>query len=788
MQVLYSRSGSALSQVEQEIPAACKSLPFTLVFFFTFNLTQWFHRDVAVTFPMTSNINDMVWSKISESSVATESNTTDNVSAVPQVPARRLVAVGGGAKVGANTRVRYAVPTSGASLESVFEMKEILPWIEATLIRLMWKVGGDGKRVNVLDFNQMIGGVRLKLKRRGIVSCPGLKELHAIRKSECYGSGGEGAETPIGQAGLDGVHGFTANEYGQYNFWLDAAQDRTTVTEIMGTLYDNRWLSKGVEELSVQTVLYNVQIAFFVTLEIRFVLNPDGSIVKYASVRSLPTVVYKTWGQVFGDIFVLLLLCALGLSEIWRLVRACRKGFVRSDIKWYNVLNWAVVFVGIGFTIFFSVLNVQLKDLANDVGSTNSEPIPKIGTVFNNTYHPALVSDAWAQRHKLVDELFDRIIRLTTSLRLCELSTFWYSLLIMVKFFQAFTGHSKLSVLTDTLWRAVKDVSWFMVIFLLVFLNFILGAYFIYGHQLKDWSNLSLATNSAFRTLMGDFDFASMYKIAPISAMVWFYAYMCLFYLVMLNMMLAIIMDTYSVVKEEADEKAKLQNKNIRNTITKFFGRNSCNEPERDEVDLESPELALVMSKLGVPPSPEKAEPEVSQPVGGGRKAIATEWQEETVGALLAEIGAEVQSIQRRVPEVVSSRPTSQGAEQVSQVSASSCSGDDDSRPRSSSNTRGQNMSTGAHFQTSPGGRAALTGRGRAGRGPAGTSPNQSRPQSYERDTMPRRPSNSLSPPQNSAYRSNSEQQAPEQSSNAALHRAMAASRRAQLSRNFAES
>merc|ERR1712232_471030 len=138
-----------------------------------------------------------------------------------------------------------------------------------------------------------------------------------------------------------------------------------------------------------------------------------------------------------------------------------------------------------------------------------------------------------------------------------ELATFWYSLVLMSKFFHAFEGHPKLGVITETLRRGIVDITHFMIVFMLVFINFTLGAYFIYGNQLYEWSNFWLALNSSFRTLMGDFDFAAMYAISPVPAMVWFWLYMVLFYLIMLNMLLAIVMDTYSEVKSECDHKCE---------------------------------------------------------------------------------------------------------------------------------------------------------------------------------------------------------------------------------------
>jgi hypothetical protein len=152
-------------------------------------------------------------------------------------------------------------------------------------------------------------------------------------------------------------------------------------------------------------------------------------------------------------------------------------------------------------------------------------------------------------------QCYDDIVVLAEKLRYCELATFWYSLILMSKFFHAFEGHPKLGVITETLRRGVVDITHFMIVFSLVFINFTLGAYFIYGNQLYDWSNMWLALNSSFRTLMGDFDFASMYAISPIPAMVWFWLYMVLFYLIMLNMLLAIVMDTYAEVKSEVEEE-----------------------------------------------------------------------------------------------------------------------------------------------------------------------------------------------------------------------------------------
>ena len=52
-----------------------------------------------------------------------------------------------------------------------------------------------------------------------------------------------------------------------------------------------------------------------------------------------------------------------------------------------------------------------------------------------------------------------------------------------------------------------------------------------------------MARYTAFICLMGDFDFPALYFVDPISSIIWFWSFNILVLLVMLNMLLAIVMD-----------------------------------------------------------------------------------------------------------------------------------------------------------------------------------------------------------------------------------------------------
>merc|ERR1711920_497617 len=62
---------------------------------------------------------------------------------------------------------------------------------------------------------------------------------------------------------------------------------------------------------------------------------------------------------------------------------------------------------------------------------------------------------------------------------------------------------------------------------------------------------------TVFRTLLGDFDYVALTEVGRSSALVWFMSFMVLLNLVMLNMLLAIVMDVYGDVKGALSDSAE---------------------------------------------------------------------------------------------------------------------------------------------------------------------------------------------------------------------------------------
>merc|ERR1712079_664648 len=119
----------------------------------------------------------------------------------------------------------------------------------------------------------------------------------------------------------------------------------------------------------------------------------------------------------------------------------------------------------------------------------------------------------------------------------------------MSRFFKAFSAQPRLSLVTQTITKASIDVLHFAVVFLTVFMIYTFSAMILFGQELEEFANFSRSFNTCFRVLLGDFDWERMIHVGRLQATIWFMSFTCLVNLVMLNLLLAIIIDVFTEVK-----------------------------------------------------------------------------------------------------------------------------------------------------------------------------------------------------------------------------------------------
>lgn len=570
-------------QKEKTAQKSCMSLPFTVLFYFSYFMAQLAHRDVTTVFPLTSSLASSMSTGVIPSAIESYSSS----------PSTR--------------RRRTARP-----LADVKSWGDALTYMEYTLVPLLWvdEEGGPGA---VMLVNQLIGGLRLQQWRLTEVDCEGSDELRDTYGDfiwDTYNRSCRSKESEYDTATIPGItptntsdypfveQGGTADSDGdQYEYWISTGQTTQQVYDHLQGIRDGRWLSTATETLTAQYALYCGQVGFFAFVEVSMVADRIGSFTNTVVTRTLQAQVYRHWFTVFADLWFCINLCWLFGGEIFGLRRAFKKKKVRSHMfQFYRLLNWSIIWVGVCVVIFFFVLHLKLGTLEEELASVLS--------VNTN----GLAGDAATAHYKKLSDTFDLMSQLVKVVRWNEMVAFWYSIPMLLKFFQHFKGNERLAIITKTLYTAADDLMHFMLIFLLVFCNFVIGARFLFGPSLKEWSWWSLAFTTGFRALMGDFDFMAMYYVTPTNATLWFIIYMTFIFILMINMLLAIVMDAYATVKQEAGKSesvlglAKRQAKMLKDKMTGTVQDRDSEDRERAlrfiEAADEGPSMEDLYNKL----------------------------------------------------------------------------------------------------------------------------------------------------------------------------------------------
>ena len=93
------------------------------------------------------------------------------------------------------------------------------------------------------------------------------------------------------------------------------------------------------------------------------------------------------------------------------------------------------------------------------------------------------------------------------------------------------------------------DVLHFGVVFISVFFSFAVAGIIIFGRDVEDFTTPIRAANTCFRSMMGDFDWDAIIVVGRVEASCWFIGFMLMIVMLLLNMLLAIVMDAYSEQK-----------------------------------------------------------------------------------------------------------------------------------------------------------------------------------------------------------------------------------------------
>ena len=131
------------------------------------------------------------------------------------------------------------------------------------------------------------------------------------------------------------------------------------------------------------------------------------------------------------------------------------------------------------------------------------------------------------------------------------------SLTLMFRFFKAFDSQPRLALVSQTFSACMIDVFHFLFVMAAIFSIFSIAAVIMFGHRLPEFVNFFLAVRTCLFIVMGEFEWEELRVVDDSMAFWWLILFFFVIVLLSLNMLLAIVFETYTGVRENIGADAQ---------------------------------------------------------------------------------------------------------------------------------------------------------------------------------------------------------------------------------------
>jgi len=386
-----------------------------------------------------------------------------------------------------------------------------------------------------LFYNTIIGGMRMRQEYTDPAECPGHDAdlTRAVHNGECVPYLGYWLMPEVANA-LQTDESKTNHPKAQDVYLLSGLSQKLIRSQLRA-LENSLWLNPRTAKVELQYTTYNPHLDLFTSTFVLMFVNRGGHIHKIIEPVSVWVHPYFSYWNYILDFAFCALVMKVFIDESREIFKHMKQlGVVRGVVvymNWVNFVDW----VNIVFSFVIVGYWIQHLTMLNELQG-----------FLKTARHDQIGSWATPQEYKDFFKLSHDIVQSQRSFR-NMLSL--YPFVIVLRFFKAFNAQPRLAMVTKTLQTASTEIIHFGVVFGIVFLIYTISGMILFGQEMLEFANLGRAWITVFRCLLGDFDWEAMTSVGRPQAGVWFVTFMVLVNLIMLNMLLAIVMDVYTEVK-----------------------------------------------------------------------------------------------------------------------------------------------------------------------------------------------------------------------------------------------
>lgn len=365
----------------------------------------------------------------------------------------------------------------------------------------------------------------------------------------------------------------TTREKSLANFFfnLDYLNSLDVLKNQLSYYRERGWVDEQTVELIVTISSYNAEHGIFAQIRLRTRFERGGNVINTWSSESIMGNPYENNFGVIGlDVLWIVMVLALMIGEFTEMKDL---GLKYLEDFW-NVLDWTQCLLTIGIEVYWFVIVIFGLELLD---------------TYERAYDPDMLLDnfngtlATLERTQVAAKL-DSLLQQGIIYRYLTVVNV---LVLVIRFFKAFSVQPRLAVISKTLTKSVPDLAHFLVIFGCLFMTFVMFAHFVFGHVVKSYSDVDVAFFNTFRGFVAapainvpEIIQTNAADIIPRQwkfpmAEVWWVMFMVLLFLVVRSILLAIVLEAYKDAKQGSTHATTMWGQGydmIRDVISGFRG------------------------------------------------------------------------------------------------------------------------------------------------------------------------------------------------------------------------
>mmetsp|Transcript_45932 Transcript_45932/g.82720 ORF Transcript_45932/g.82720 Transcript_45932/m.82720 type:complete len:882 (+) Transcript_45932:78-2723(+) len=436
------------------------------------------------------------------------------------------------------------------TMHEIAEVDDIGWWIKTALIPIIDPYGSA-----MSGTQKMVGFARMVQQKGEFGDCKDLsKGVLAFYPGLCYPQLSPGTVVAsFGDHPADDAFTSDPSRPGKFEAWLDAGRDRAVMEARVQNLIDHHWIDAMTQYLDIDGFFINVETSVYSRLNLRITIDREGGITPILHLTPIKAEVITHWSQVFVN---LIFVCLLGMQLVI---------FVQQAVSEYSQntlhLHFRDVWTWLDLAIIMLAIALLLAAVAYDVASDAFQTaVAQLGDypTWDTLEAPAtrkVQAILENQAFRLnVNELVDGMDYVMTMSIWVRFMSAWYGVALCLRFFRGFSGQPRTAVILQAILYMGNLFMHHMIVFGVVFGNFALSGYILFGEQVHYWSNMGNSVDSLMHMMMGEFDYDELRNVAPWCALIWWWAFFLSTTIVLAKVLTATVVVRFLEVRQALGE------------------------------------------------------------------------------------------------------------------------------------------------------------------------------------------------------------------------------------------